>query len=127
MSSEFERKDFVYRLSPESVWCKVGSGGVRSVEDARNIFWRKFRGDITLELKKELDNGWEPAEEIGPDGIALQVKGESFTGWSTVNWVLYPILGLVTLGLGFVVIPVWLWKSLIARPTEFRIALRRKR
>lgn len=125
MSPQYQHKDFVYSLSNRSSWCKVNSNGGYTDSEAKSYFWNTFQSEILPELQKELDSGWEPITEVGPAAVSLHVKKEYFFDWGCMGWFIYVIGGLVSFGVGFILIPLF-WVDWIARPSKVQVKLRRK-
>ena len=125
MSTQFDYKDFVYQIQPQSMWCAIGSGAY-SEAGARVEFWQEFQQYILPQLQKEYDNGWEAIGEVGPAGIKVQTTKEYFFQWGCMQWIIYVIAGLATYGIGLFLFP-FMWATWVARPYEFRVALRKRR
>ena len=121
MGTQSEQKEFTYDLSHKKAWCKLG--GRYTEAGVRYEFWNDYQNEILPELQDELDNGWTPITEIGPAGIKITTKKERFFDWDVEDWLMYFGYGIVTFGILFF-FPGSVW---IARPSEFRVTLRRKK
>jgi hypothetical protein len=136
-SKRWEYKDFVYKLPSGRIRANCGQHdyyniidlipvdkfpietkkGIYTFEQAKALFWREFKDEINPELKKWLDQGWEPADAIGPNCIAIRTF-KSFTK-DPVRKFIFILLSIIMIGLPFI------WRNTFAEPTEFRLMMRR--
>ena len=96
MATEWEYKDFVWPW-PSSLGYRVNAFYPESRH--RLEFWQSRQNDISFELQKWLDQGWQPIGEVGPASIQLSFfdKAESNVDCSRV------IMWGFSLGIGLLI------------------------
>ena len=103
MSDEdkYEYKKFVWK------WSNTGTIWPLTNEHPewarRKDWWAEKQREIKLALQKELDNGWEPISEVGPDAIELYYEKKQV-----------PRFGLFEIILWIVTLSVVFWIHLLA-------------
>jgi hypothetical protein len=120
--TEWEYWDFVHRFPTpgEGVWAKLGAGAY-SEAGARLEFWQNNQREISAELQKWMDEGWQPVGEIGPSCIEIRTS-YSHRDKSAAYWILFLLFSIPTFGLLFLF--ALLGRSYIAEPTRFILQLR---
>ena len=120
--AEFEYSEFSHPLSGEAQ-----SLNSQTEEEIRNRYWMLNEDEIRTAMAAQQAAGWQPATELGPEGVQL-VYDESgaFKNWSSSRWLMYLVAGLLTGGILFVVLP-FVWQSQTVRTAVYRVSLRRER
>lgn len=137
-SKKWEYKDFVYKTPSGRMRVNCGQHGYydnldlipmktafsqRSIkgsftfDQAKALFWRELKDEINFELRKWLDQDWEPGDVIGPDCVAIRTFKSFNKG--PIGTAFLILLSVVMLGL-----PI-LWRNTVAEPFEFRLTMRR--
>jgi hypothetical protein len=131
-SSHWEYADYVYTYQPgwRAYRVSVSAAPARSFSpememrsqtelSARLDAWHNSQMTIMPELQRWLDDGWEPASEVGPAGIALRIYRSRTKGGDLSRRMMSAPL---TLGLSLAA-PGVQW----VEPQEFRVHLHRRR
>ena len=119
---EWEYTDFVYKFLPpgQGMWAKLGSGAY-SEAGAKLEFWQNSQREITAELQKWIDEGWEPVGEVGSSCIEIKT-GYSHRDKSPLYWILFLLFSIPTFGVLFLI--ALLARSNIAEPIRFVLQMR---
>lgn len=107
---EWEYRDFVHSWAHRT-WC---ADPVLSRAEIQDLVWEASQSEITLEMTKMLDEGWQPLEEVGP----ARIKITSFTDRRTLGCFLALLAVLQTPSNP-------LFQFTRVEPTEFRVKMRR--
>lgn len=74
---EWESDEFCYWWDHKKWYVAVSNSWTEVT--ARNEIWANYQREITTELQKWLDDGWQPLGEIGPAAIETKRFDEWFT------------------------------------------------
>jgi hypothetical protein len=91
---------------------------------ARIKFWQESQSWIMVEIRKLMDQGWEPLTEIGPGGMTLSYKKKYFD-WDFFGWVIYLLIGFGSFGILLILWPFFVSHQ-VAIPQEFKVSMRRR-
>lgn len=68
-----EYRYFIYQTwQPDEVWCSLSSLERLTAPQARRYFWQKAENRILADLQALLDEGWQPADPIGPEAMRVR-------------------------------------------------------
>ena len=119
--AEFEYSEFSHPLSGETL-----SLNSQTEEEIRNRYWMQHEDEIRSAMAAQQATGWQPATELGPEGVQLVYdEGGAFKDWNASRWLMYLVAGLLTGGILFVVLP-FVWQSRTVGTAMYRVSLRRE-
>jgi len=123
LATEWEYQDFIYNFAPpgQGLWAKLGSGAY-SVAGAKLEFWQSSQYEITAELQKWLDEGWQPVGEVGSSSVEIRTS-YSHRDKSAAYWLVFLVFSIPTFGLLFLI--ALFARSEIAEPMRFVLKMRR--
>lgn len=110
---EWEEDDFIYSWSHKQTYYDSGKWTEAQV---RAELWMNFQAQITSQIQKMYDDGWQPIGEVSPSNINLNY----FSEFSTGAWL---FMGIITGGI-FLLFP-FAFTTKYIEPTIFRISMRR--
>jgi hypothetical protein len=121
--TEWEYKDFVYEFEPpgRGMWAKLGSGGYTEA-GAKLEFYQNSQYEISAEIQKWLDEGWQPVSQIDSSCVELRT-GYSHRDKSAGYWLMMAFFSIPSFGL--VLLFALLSRSHIAEPERFVVQMRR--
>ncbi len=119
--AEFEYSEFSRQLSGKPL-----SLDTQTEEEIRNHYWMQNEDEIRTAMATQQAAGWQPATELGPEGVQLVYDASgAFKDWNSRRWLIYLVAGLLTGGILFVVLP-FVWQSQTVRTAMYRVSLRRE-
>jgi hypothetical protein len=122
-TTEWEYEDFVYKFPPpgQGLWAKLGSGAY-SEAGAKLEFWQNSQSEISIELQKWRDEGWQPVGEVGSACIEIKTSN-SHRDKTAAYWLIMLFFSIPTFGLVFLI--ALIATSHIAEPVRFVLKIRR--
>jgi len=100
-------------------------GNQRTISSALNEMWVTWEREVHDGIKDEIEQGWEPDPNgWGASCIEYQTRTVGMDYWGGGQWVMYIILGFVSYGLGFFIMP-FLMRYQIIEPVRVKVRLRR--
>jgi hypothetical protein len=100
-------------------------GDQRTVSSALNEMWVTWEREVHDAIKEETKQGWEPDPNgWGSSCIEYQTRTVGMSYWGGGQWVAYILLGVVSSGLGFLLMP-FIMRFQIIEPIRIKTRLRR--
>lgn len=120
MSTQYDYTTFTFPITCGYWYSTTGNNGY-SDSRVRLEEWQNHQREILPKLQEFIDKGWETLGEVGPASIKLRHYKRNTT--TMIGVIIILVFAVPTFGISLLM----LLPSDVVSPTEFSVALRRRK